>query len=264
MFIADDRNLETWSGPSTNTINGTNASLKNPPIVIVQDMENSIWDDGNKIYLEAVFYRRKAANHGGSNHGSGLRRSGYIVPSSWADGGGPYWSVAWPSTFWTRTGGHYFQYSGMQAYNINRPNHIPVSNNLQQLPAWQVLHGRYMYEDVAYADAGTGSDNTLNTLIPISGRKKVAGNRPTNRYAYSPFYTPIYLAFRYILYNPTYNGGKGQIVSGPLSRVVKISHRDFPFEPDYVRSNLYGRPVANINPNHVAENLQAWFETRLP
>jgi hypothetical protein len=121
-----------------------------------------------------------------------------------------------------------------------------------------------MYWDVAYADAGTGSVNYLNTLIPINGKKVAGRNSPTSRYAYSPYYTPIYVAFRYILYNSTYNSGRGQIVSGPLSRVIKVSHEDFPFEPDYVRSNLYGIPVANINPAHVAENLQCWFETRLP
>jgi hypothetical protein len=261
MLLTGFKTIETWSGPLTNTINGTLAKLFNAPTVIVQDFEESIFIPPNYVYLEAVFYRRKARNHGGP--GGGQRRSGYIVPSSWADDGGTYWPVAWPSNFWTRTGSHTFG-STYAPYNINRPNHIPVNNNLQSLPAWEVLYGRYMYWDVAYADAGTGSVNTLNTLIPINGKRVTGKNVPTNRYAYSPFYTPTYIAFRYILYNSTYNDGRGQIVSGPLSRVIKVSHADFPFEPDYVRSNLYGIPVANINPAHVAENLQCWFETRLP
>ena len=81
----------------------------------------------------------------------------------------------------------------------------------------------------------------------------------------------MYVAFRYVAWDATAGPIRastglpyGEIVSGPLSRVVKIIHKDAPFIIDYTASALYGNPCAIINPNHVPTDLRCMFETHLP
>ena len=115
-------------------------------------------------------------------------------------------------------------------------------------------------------------DADIFSLVDFLGsNKRSFMNEPTSRFAYASVYTPMYVAFRYVGWDP--NAGPinpntgipyGEIVSGPLSRVVKIIHRHAPFMLDYPASALIGAPCAQINGAHVPEKLRCMFETHLP
>ena len=110
-----------------------------------------------------------------------------------------------------------------------------------------------------------------NLVVPASRRNRTSATIG-NRFPYSPNYTPLYAAFRYVAWDPSANGGQGQLISGPLSKVIKVSHKEFPFEYDWAASGIIGRPTCSPNwsgtsggpiegPN---SELKCWIETRLP
>ena len=81
----------------------------------------------------------------------------------------------------------------------------------------------------------------------------------------------MYVAFRYVAWdanagpiNPNTGLPYGEIVSGPLSRVIKIIPKNEPFLLDYYASSVNGLPCAYINPNHVPIQLKCMFETHIP
>ena len=106
--------------------------------------------------------------------------------------------------------------------------------------------------------------------MPIA-KKLNPGDKATSRYSYSPAYTPMYVAFRYVAWdagggpiNPATGNPYGEIVSGPLSKVVKILHKNVPFIVDAAASATYGAPCAYINGMHVPTVLHCMIETHLP
>ena len=149
------------------------------------------------------------------------------------------------------------------AVSVSRPNHYKVTSANETIPVYEYLNGRFITENVHYRDI-TGTDQTLSCVVPISCRKVVGANKPTNRFAYSPYFTPMYIAFRYIYYEPSANDNKGQIISGPLSRTIKISARRFPFPPDYYNSGLIGLPVTTPYAHYAPTELKCWIENNLP
>jgi hypothetical protein len=199
-------------------------------------------------------------------------KSGYIVPNSITYTGTELiWSAPWPSNFWTRASTEQFApYAAPHAGNgirCSRPNWVHVTALHHAYPMSDLLANRFYAENVIYRGT-TGARLILNTLIPAVGHNKAGSNKPTGRYAYSPWYTPMYIAFRYILWDPNANIvgelPRGQIISGPLSRVVKISHTFFPFNFNYPASAYIGNPTTDISPNHNAKDLRCQFETKLP
>ena len=133
-----------------------------------------------------------------------------------------------------------------------------------------IINNRWQLYDVAYRDSA-GLQVTYQTYVPVANKKRGGTNKPTSRYSYSPVYVPMYVAFRYVAWdsqagpiNPKTGQPYGEIVSGPLSRVIKIIHKDHPFLLDYYASSTIGKPCAYINPNHVPLELQCMFETHLP
>ena len=145
---------------------------------------------------------------------------------------------------------------------VTRPNHYEVTAPNQVIDVAHYLNGRFANKGVAYRST-SGAATTVTMLIPMIGGGSLGTPIPTRRFPYSRNYSPMYIAFRYIAWLPEANGGLGQLVSGPLSRVVKVSHLRFPFRYEFGAYSSFG-PCASISPYFSNTELGCWFETRLP
>jgi len=263
---------------SDNTISGTSAVIHNYPVLINMDFTSDHFSNpNNKIFIEMVYYRRKSRKS--INFGDGgvtpntvkTKGKSYVVPAKNIEGVGQDTSLPWivaamavgATGSWSRSGSQNY-FTGVPI-GIDRPNHVEVTGyTISSYPIWQYLNGRFEFYDVRYADATIGgiSPFTLQTLIPNSGKGKAGKNQvpcypPTvtssgSRFPYSPYYTPYYCAFRYIQWIPNVNprpggGYYGQIVSGPLSKVIKVTGLHFPFQTNYLQSAVFGYPVCDIS-----------------
>jgi len=148
--------------------------------------------------------------------------------------------------------------NGSSLLGIDRPNHYEVYGyTISTYNIWEYFTGRFEYDNVEYFDATTYNPSSpatevINTLIPISGKRsagKVYSQTSAPRFSYDAKYTPLYCAFRYIQWLPNANGGLGQIISGPLSKTLKITGYFHPFQVNYLQSAQFGIPVANISQN---------------
>ena len=252
------------------------ASLHNTPIIVAQDMPQEVLDN-YQVFVEMVHYKRRGTKH--IPDGPYLRKAGYVVDSDYyMVGGSRTWRVPWPSNFWNRnmvstisptvvgTSGTL----GRASLTINRPNWYEVTSVNQAINVGSYFNSRFYNTNIAYRDI-TGNTVTLDDIpTPVYG-SKLHNNNPTSRFAYSSQYNPLYVAFRYIVWNP--NAGPinpdtdlpyGEIISGPLSRVVTVSHTQFPFNYDYSASVAIGSPCTSISSNFQYNQLKCQFETRLP
>jgi hypothetical protein len=144
-----------------------------------------------------------------------------------------------------------------------------VTGHNQYIDLSPMIWNRWELYGVEYRNS-LGVQATYSTYVPVANKRSQI-NRPTSRYSYSPVYVPMYVAFRYVAWDasagpidPSTGSPYGEIVSGPLSRVVKIIHHNEPFLLDYYASSVYGLPCAYINPKHVPTQLNCMFETHLP
>jgi hypothetical protein len=240
---------------------GSVLTLDSAPYVITQDLSSEVFNVYNNIYIEMVLYRKKNKK---PNYRPG---GGYIVPAPWYPNGSfPY--PAWGNNYWNRSGNHQNNIvNGL--IGVDRPNHFEVIAHNQYINLAPMISGRWQEFLVKYRDA-SGQEDDYYTYVP-SANKRSQKNLPTSRFAYSPVYIPMYVAFRYVAWdgnagpiNPVTGLHYGEIVSGPLSRVIKIIHHKAPFMLDYAASALYGNPCAFINPLHVPTQLKCMFETHLP
>jgi hypothetical protein len=227
-----------------------------------------------------LVYRRGKKPGGTSLVGAtGTQSSGYIVPSPWfpvstPPNSSPYFP--WQSgNFWSRQGDHNWYDAGANtsgAARIDKPNHYEVTSVNQKIPVWEYLNGRFTTDFVAYRNTTGVLSLFQNLVVPVSRRNRRSNPAVGNRFPYNSSYTPFYAAFRYIAWDPSANGGQGQLISGPLSKVIKVSHKQFPFAYDWAASGLYLAPCALATwsgtsggpiegPN---SELKCWIETRLP
>ena len=221
-----------------------------------------------------VHYKRKSRGKkttGYSNNGKS-----YVVPAKNLAGTGHDPDLPWifgVTGSWTRSGASNWYDSSSNTSSpiaINRPNHYEVNSyTMSSYPIWEYFNGRFEFFNVQYRDT-TGATASIETLIPSTGKSRAGRNRPTGRFAYSPYYTPYYCAFRYIQWIPTTNGGRGQIVSGPLSKVIKVTGFNFPFQVDYQQSAVLGFPVCDISTQWTSHPLDSYrmlkcdWESNLP
>ena len=286
---------------SDNTISGTYAIIHNYPVLINMDFTSDHFSNpDNKIFIEMVYYRRKSRKTVpfGDGVSPGIKKKkgkSYVVPAKNLADFGQDTDLPWIAAAlavgatgsWSRSGSQYWMdaptFPTPQLIAIDRPNHVEVTGyTISSYPIWQYLNGRFEFYDVAYRSATSPTQSTiqfLNTLIPNSGKSKVGRNVPTGRFPYSPYYTPYYCAFRYIQWipnvhpRPSGGGYYGQIVSGPLSKVIKVTGLKFPFEIDYLKSATQLSlgipspvPVCDINPSSLTfyNRLKCDWESNLP
>jgi hypothetical protein len=238
------------SSISLQTNNGaSNLNLFHYPIVTAQDLTTKQIKDG--VYVEMVVYRRS-----GKHRVAGLSKkqtSGYVAPSAWIAGSSPL------NNEWTRSGKHK-DVSGNDL-PFDRPNHYKVTNQNQTLPVYEYLQNRHIIDNCFYrvSNSGGAIQNLKNVALVQSKKRSVCIN-PGSTFMYSSQYTPYYFAFRYIMWDKK----SRQYVSGPLSRVIKLTHKEHPFIVDPVDSQLVGKQTGIVNPNFVNTDLICHTETRLP
>lgn len=257
--------LDKTDGSALDTI-----SINKYPTVIANDLTEQLLGT-YRVFVEMVHFKRRMNS---SRNSGRSKRSGYVSESDvyFNEDGERVWRAAWAPNFWTRNyGGHWCPqgapnptefFAGIPIA-INRPNWYEVTAINQNIPVWEYLNSRFYGEEIAYRE----TDNlisSLSTYIPVYGSRSSGKNVVKSRYPYSSLYTPLYVAFRYIVWDELANGERGQIISGPLSRIVKVVHRDFPFKYDFNASSLYGNACASISSKYNLNEFQCFFETRLP
>ena len=248
------------SNSGTTGIEGYATMSRFPVVVTTGFLEDHFSNPDNKIFVEMLTYKRK---HRKKNPDSSTKtnKSGFVVTSKQLADVGFDGSLPWGPNFWSRSGLQVN--SGSDPLPFDRPNHYEVmGHTISTIPVYEYLNGRFTYWDVEYQDTSNNLA-AINAVIPMSGRRKL-GKRPTSRFAYSPTYTPLYICFRYIQWIPTANNGRGQIIEGPMSKIIKIMNEQFAFNVNYSLSAIYGRPVADISPNFDPWRLNCYFESNVP
>jgi hypothetical protein len=201
-----------------------------------------------------VHYRRMPRSNSHTTTGASYVEAGAFMN---------VWTPVWPQSFWVRNNGGLHAPGGL-ALGVERLNYFRVNFANEVIPVYNMLNNRFHMDGVAYRDAANNSQQYLTTIVPSVGYNRGGSNNATSRYPYSPRYTPYYIAFRYIqaIYNTEIE--RYEISSGPLSKIVKISHAYHPFSYNFEASSIYGNPVCNISQQYTQLNLECWFETRLP
>jgi hypothetical protein len=259
------QSIDVWD-PSINGIHATQAQLYGWPTLINMDFTSDHFiNPNNRIFIEMAIVKRKSNTKKALQNNRQIG-SKWVVPSKHIAGVGQDTSLPWLTSggHWSRGGSHSVLISNdplpgytHQILGIDRPNHYEVYGyTISSYPIWQYFTGRFQYYQVGYRDSATfnpGSPalESIETLIPISGKRRGGkfSEISSNRFAYSSMYTPLYCAFRYIQWLPLANGGKGQIVSGPFSKTLKVVGYFHPFQVDYLASAQLGYPVASISQN---------------
>jgi hypothetical protein len=229
-------------------------NLQSYPVVVTQDLSDAQMQlaINNRLFVEMVHYRRKTKKNNSTANNAGYVTAG-VKYDIWPN------YLPWSQNFWVRNNSATAVFSGYGASgSIVRENFYPITNHYSNIPVYNMLNNRFHEYNVRYRNTIGDSDDLL-TIIPSVGYSRGGANRATNRYAYSPYYTPYYIAFRYIVYT-----ADNKIISGPLSNIVKITHKYMPFKYDYDLSNQSGLPVANINNIYNKTELKCWLETKLP
>jgi uncharacterized repeat protein (TIGR03803 family) len=237
------------------------ATMSRFPIVVTTGfIEDHFSNPENRIFVEMLTYKRKYKK---KNIDDTVKsnKSGFVVTSRHIENVGFDTSLPWGPNFWSRTG---LQINlSLVPFPFNKPNHYEVmGHTISTIPVYEYLNGRFIYWAVEYQDTSNNL-TSINAVIPTVGRRKI-GKRPTSRFAYSPAYTPLYVCFRYIQWIPSANGGKGQIVEGPMSKIIKVMSEQFAFNVNYSLSAIYGRPVADISPFFDPWRLNCYFESNVP
>ena len=208
------------------------------PVCIVNDIAQELLDNFN-IFIEMVIFKCKKKYN--PIHGMG-----YSIPIGTA-------SKIW-GNFWSRSGKNQNYRTPLVGPHIGGPftppnplryNHLPVYNNGDKINLSLCLYGRFKEYETFYQLNNSYSiyDNSIITIAPFGGKAAAGKNG-----SYTRNYKPMYVAFRYIVWMPNHNYGKGQIISGPLSPTIRISNTHWPFLKDHFASNLYNKPCVTINP----------------
>jgi hypothetical protein len=234
-----------------NTV-GPDISLINYPVITLSDLSQEQFD--NNVFIEMVQYKNRKKSSTILGHGVNKFVGGsYVVqPRIDDDGYGNKINVLeyriwnyYGKTINDRGGIQYF--SGAAPLAIDRTNHIQVYNHNQQIDLFGYFAGRFTYDNIYYIDE-TGTPNSISGIpVPTTNRSKnfsdniigysnlksklKSGNDGSGhsyRMCYNGNLTSLYVAFRYLMFDPDSNNGKGKFVTGPLSPIIKVTNKFFP------------------------------------
>ena len=250
LIIAGGSNIVTLSTLDTQTTgygNGTgpNFNLISHPEILPMNITQSQIDAG--VWVEMVYSSKMRGKK--SSSGNWVQSRGFKAFNSWVDGENTLTNDIIslnPGTtpvFNTRGG-----VSNQQ--NINRFNHYRVQSSNSKVNVSQYFYGLFTYFNVNYSwpNINETVQITAECLIPSFRFTKSSSQHSGRRYFYSNAYTPLYVKFRYIMWNPEANSGKGDFISGPLSETIKLSQPVQPFIGDFERSQINNRAIGDINP----------------
>jgi hypothetical protein len=234
-----------------NTV-GPDIKLINYPVITLTDLSQEQFD--NNVFIEMVQYKIRKKSKTVSSHGVNKFVGGsYVVqPRIDDDGYGNKINVL-EYRIWNYYGKTINDRGGIQSFSdgmplaINRMNHYQVYNRNQQIDLFNYFAGRFTYDTIYYLDE-TGTPNSISGIpVPTTNRSKNysdthGGYNPLNsklksgndgsghsyKMCYNGNLTSLYVAFRYLMFDPDSNNGKGKFVTGPLSPIIKVTNKFFP------------------------------------
>ena len=255
-----------------NTV-GPNINILNPPSITIDNLSEEQLN--NYVWIEMVQYKirnkSKTIAQVGSEHFTGGR---YIVqPRIENNGlGNP---INWlqeriknlygnDKTLTTRGG--IMTMGGIitpgTPLSVNRHNHTEIDitdfNKIVNLSNY--LAGRFTYDTVHYLPTGGSITSLPNIPVPTTNRnsnynssyaRKIKGGNGTSyQLCYTGNLTSLYIAFRFIMFDPYSNGGKGKFIEGPLSQTIKVTNKYFPFLNTAVDGECSVNPVFAASTNN--------------
>lgn len=208
-------------------------NLINSPHVTVTDFTQEFLEN-NEIFVEMVVFKKR--NVWNSKNVS--KKTGEFISIGSQ-------TKPWGNTFWNRSGkNQHFHFEGYVPGKPLRYNHLPINSLNQTINLGICLNNHFVERQVPYIDLNN-NEQTVSLIVPSKKSSDAIGEK--NRHPYSRRYKPLYVAFRYIQWLPNANNGKGQIVSGPLSKTIRVRNNFFPFYIDHFQSSFYNRPVCQLN-----------------
>jgi hypothetical protein len=230
-----------------NTV-GPDILMMNYPIITLTDLSQEQLD--NNLFIEMVQYKNKKQSRTPNQGGTKFTAGSYVVqPRIEDDGFGNKYNVL-EDRIWNYYGKTINNRGGIQLFTdgtplaIDRANHFQVYNSNQQIDLSNYFAGRFTYDTIYYIDE-TGVPNSISDIpVPTTNRTKNygtgsgyttfkskinAGNTGTPYLTcYNGNLTSLYVAFRYLMFDPYSNNGKGKFVTGPLSPIIKVTNYFFP------------------------------------
>lgn len=238
---------------------GGDFNLYRTPQVIANDLPSELINT-YPTFVEMVY------------HKTNKKGKSWVVPVSNVDIGGKYvntleYTLQVPLK--TRGGNQKYKMYGntipavYAPLNINRPNHYQVTGSNQVIPVYEYLNGYFTKGRVQYRIQLSPFENFSNVecLFPYFN-PQVGGGGIGAGYGYSSIYSPLYIAFRYILWDANANNGLGEFISGPLSKTVAIAAPIHPFITNKNNTNVL-QPLASVNPNYLNKELKCWFSHKI-
>ena len=236
---------------NTNNTVGPYITLINPPFITVNELSQEQID--NNVFIEMVQYKNKkksrTINTGPSEKFTGGR---YVVqPGVEDDGLGnvrnilEYKILNYYGKKITNRGGIQTFNSSTTPLAVNRLNHYQVSSLNQEVNLSQYFAGKFTYDNINYINEFGANDSISNIPVPSTNRcKNASSTNPTYsstksklksgitgipyRLCYNGNLTSLYVAFRYVMFDPYSNNGNGKFVTGPLTPIIKVTNRFFP------------------------------------
>jgi len=237
-----------WFDSVTNSAGGT-LSVAKAPYVVAMDITDEMITQG--VFVEMVYYRGR--------YGAG--KKSYVAPAPYISGANPletlYGNLNTRSGIHTTSAGPVFVPLG-----IDKPNHYQVTSPSQTINVYEYLNGMFTLAPVKYRDT-TGTTQTQSCPVPVS-KQTTRFDRPSSRFAYGSNYSPLYIAFRYIMRDSGANGGNGAFISGPLSHPIAVAAKYHPFVQDPLTTATVGLPTCTIHPLFNSGVLNCWHVNRLP
>lgn len=211
-----------------NSADGEVLDVANSPKLLVSDFSQEFLND-NQIFIEMMIYKRRNISN----------KRGFLVPIGSE-------IKPWGSNFYNRSGRDLRFHVGEVTESTVLPvryNHLPVSNLNQTINLGICLNNHFHEDTVTFRNSSNVEQN-IQLIVP----SKRLSNHIGSKYSYSRTYRPLYIAFRYIQWIPNLNNGRGQIISGPLSKTIQIRNKNFPFHINNEQSTHHGKPVCDLNP----------------
>ena len=154
-----------------------------------------------------------------------------------------------------RSGAHHNTLLGFE-----RQSEWTITNEAQKI-VFDNLQKFFIIRPVTYR-LGVGNYGTLDVAMPSYKNSHYTSMSQNCKWHYASGYTPNYFAWRYSILDTT--AEKYRRLTGPMSKMVSITHEDMPFMFDAATSQAEGVRCASINPRFNITRLLCMFETRLP
>lgn len=245
---------------NTNNI-GFPVTLSGIPKIMPDDLSQEQIDNG--VWIEMLIYRKSAGKP---------PKRGFVVPPSYnwdgSIGTNPLQdelSTLYPGVKIKNRGGlTLFAGSPATPLQISRPNHRRITDLTTPIYVGDYLNGRFREDYVRYLNsAGTPTDLLL--FVPVSRTRVNTGRANVGtRFCYTNKLTPVYVKFRYIMFEPNLTTNKGRFITGPLSPTVKIALENFPFVPTGVLEINNKFKVTCEPTDKDYKTLKTYIESNLP